>query len=408
MSLAKDLRPVLPILLGAATMLSLGMGVRQSFGLIMPPLTRDIAVSVSDFALAMSVQNLAWGFLQPVAGALAGRFGFRPVMLAGSVLYAVGMLLFAAAQGLLGVLLGAGLLIGVALACTASAIALAVGSRAVSNRSRSVVLGAITASGSLGALLSAPLGQALTVGFGWRAGVLGFFVLVLGMLPAAWIAGRVDRLSLPSAGACRIGQDSPKAALASAFASAPFLVMTAAYFVCGMQLLFITTHLPSYLAICGMDPTLSAEALAAIGLFNVFGGLFFGWAGGRWSKLALLGGVYISRSIVLGWYFLLPPTPATTLIFASLMGFLWLGVGPLVAGSVAEMFGLRWQAMIQGIAFMSHQLGSFVGAFGGGLLFDSLGSYDLAWRLGVTMGLVAGIVQVSFALLRPPPRPAAA
>jgi predicted MFS family arabinose efflux permease len=407
-SLAKDLRPVLPILLGAATMLSLGMGVRQSFGLIMPSLTRDIAVSVSDFALAMSVQNLAWGFLQPVAGALAGRFGFRPVMLAGSVLYAVGMLLFAAAQGLLGVLLGAGLLIGVALACTASAIALAVGSRAVSNRARSMVLGAITASGSLGALLSAPLGQALTVGFGWRAGVLGFFVLVLGMLPAAWIAGRVDRLSLPSPGAYRIGQDSPKAALASAFASAPFLVMTAAYFVCGMQLLFITTHLPSYLAICGMDPTLSAEALAAIGLFNVFGGLFFGWAGGRWSKLALLGGIYISRSIALGWYFMLPPTPATTLVFASLMGFLWLGVGPLVAGSVAEMFGLRWQAMIQGIAFMSHQLGSFVGAFGGGLLFDSLGSYDLAWRLGVAMGLVAGIVQVSFALLRPPPRPAAA
>jgi predicted MFS family arabinose efflux permease len=407
-SLAKDLRPVLPILLGAATMLSLGMGVRQSFGLIMPPLTRDIAVSVSDFALAMSMQNLVWGFLQPVAGALAGRFGFRPVMLTGSVLYAVGMLLFAAAQGLIGVLLGAGLLIGVALACTASAISLAVGSRAVSNRSRSMVLGAITASGSLGALLSAPLGQALTVGFGWRAGVLGFFVLVLGMLPAAWIAGRVDRLSLPSAGAYRIGQDSPKAALASAFASAPFLVMTAAYFVCGMQLLFITTHLPSYLAICGMDPTLSAEALAAIGLFNVFGGLFFGWAGGRWSKLALLGGIYISRSIVLGWYFLLPPTPATTLVFASLMGFLWLGVGPLVAGSVAEMFGLRWQAMIQGIAFMSHQLGSFVGAFGGGLLFDSLGSYDLAWRLGVAMGLVAGIVQVSFAVLRPPPRPAAA
>lgn len=181
--------------------------------------------------------------------------------------------------------------------------------------------------------------------------------------------------------------------------------MTGAYFVCGMQLLFITTHLPSYLAICGLDPTLSAQALAAIGLFNVFGGLFFGWAGGRWSKLALLGGIYIFRSIVLAWYFLLPPTPATTLVFASLMGFLWLGVGPLVAGSVVEMIGLRWQAMIQGVAFMSHQLGSFLGAFGGGLLFDTLGSYDLAWRLGVGMGLVAGLVQVSFALMRPPRAP---
>jgi len=408
MSFAKDLRSALPILLGAATMLSLGMGIRQSFGLVMPPLTRDLAVTVSDFALAMSVQNLAWGFLQPVAGALAVRLGFRPVMLAGSVLYAAGLLLFATAQGLLGVMLGAGVVIGLALACTASAIALAVGSRAVPARSRSMVLGAITASGSLGALLSAPLGQTLIVDFGWRAGVFGFLVLALGMLPAAWIAGRIDRLALPPAGENPSGQASPKAALRSALTNPPFLVMTGAYFVCGMQLLFISTHLPSYLAICGMDPTLSAEALGAIGLFNVFGGLFFGWAGGRWSKLALLGGIYIARSLVLGWYFMLPPTPGSTLLFASLMGFLWLGVGPLVAGSVAEIFGLRWQAMIQGVAFMSHQLGSFLGAFGGGLLFEQLGSYDLAWRLGVAMGLVAGIVQVSFAVLRPPPRPATA
>jgi MFS family permease len=180
-----------------------------------------------------------------------------------------------------------------------------------------------------------------------------------------------------------------------------FLVMTAAYFVCGMQLLFIATHLPSYLALCGMDPMLSAEALGVIGVFNVFGSLFFGFAGGRWSKGALLGGIYLARSAVLGWYFVLPPTPTGTLVFAAAMGFLWLGVGPLVAGLVAEMFGLRWQAMIQGLAFMSHQIGSFVGAFGGGLIFDLLGSYDLAWRLGVAIGLLAGLVQVSFALLRP-------
>ena len=194
MGLMKELRPTLPILIGAAVMLSLGGGIRQSFGLIMPPLTRDIAVSVSDFALAMSVQNLAWGFLQPVAGALAVRVGFRPVMLAGSLLYIAGMLLFALADGMLGVMLGAGVLIGVALACTATAIALAVGSRAVASRRRSLVLGAITASGSLAALLPRPPGQMLPVDFGWRAGVLGFLVLALGMLPAAGIAGRVGRL----------------------------------------------------------------------------------------------------------------------------------------------------------------------------------------------------------------------
>ena len=408
MAVLKELRPVMPILLGASVMLSLGMGVRQSFGFVMQPVTRDIAVSVSDFAFAMSIQNLAWGFLQPLAGALAVRLGFRPVMVAGAALYAGGLLLFATANGMFGLLLGGGLLIGVALACTASAISLAVGSRAVPARVRSLVLGAITATGSLGALLSAPLGQFLTTDFGWRAGVFGFLALSLGMLPAAWIAGRVDKLALSGAATADISAISPQAALAGALANPRFLVMTGAYFVCGMQLLFIATHLPSYLAICGMDPTLAASALGAIALFNVFGSLFFGWAGGHWSKLALLGGIYIARSIVLAWYFLVPPTPATTLVFASLMGFLWLGVGPLVAGSVAEMFGLRWQAMIQGVAFMSHQLGSFVGAFGGGLLFDALGSYDLAWRLGVATGLAAGIVQVAFALLGPPLRPATA
>ncbi len=410
MTLLKEVRPVLPILIAASVMLSLGMGVRQSFGLVMPPLTRDLALTVSDFALAMSVQNLAWGFLQPVAGALAVRLGFRPIMVGGAALYVAGLGLFAMADGMAGVLLGGGVLIGMALACTASAISLAVGARAVPARSRSLVLGAITATGSLGALLSAPLGQTLTTELGWRAGLLGFLALTMFMLPAAWIAGRVDRLSPPVPAPGDVSAASPRVALRAALRNPSFLVMTAAYFVCGMQLLFITTHLPSYLAICGMDPSLSAGALGAIALFNVFGSLFFGWAGGHWSKLGLLGGIYIARSVVLACYFVMPPTPASTLVFASAMGFLWLGVGPLVAGSVVEMFGLRWQAMIQGVAFMSHQVGSFVGALGGGLLFDALGSYDLAWRLGVAMGLTAGIVQVAFAMLRPPPasRPIAA
>jgi predicted MFS family arabinose efflux permease len=186
-----------------------------------------------------------------------------------------------------------------------------------------------------------------------------------------------------------------------AFSNLSFVVMTLAYFVCGMQLVFITTHLPSYLLICGLDPMLSAQTLGVIGGFNVLGSLFFGWAGGRWNKLALLGGIYLVRSLVLAWYFMLPPTPATTLVFGALMGFLWLGVGPLVAGAVAEMFGLQWQAMIQGLAFMSHQIGSFVGAYGGGLIYDALGSYGLAWRIGVAVGLTAGVVQIAFALIRP-------
>jgi predicted MFS family arabinose efflux permease len=179
-------------------------------------------------------------------------------------------------------------------------------------------------------------------------------------------------------------------------------MMAASFFVCGLQLLFITTHLPSYLAICGLDPMLSVEALGIIAIANALGSVFFGWAGGHWPKLVLLGMIYIARSLVMGWYFIMPPTPISTLLFAGLMGFLWLGVLPLVAGAVVELFGLRWQAMISGLAFMSHQFGSFLGAFGGGVLFDSFGNYELAWRSAVAMGLTAGIIQIAFAIARPP------
>jgi predicted MFS family arabinose efflux permease len=401
MPLLQILRPTLPILIGASVMLSLSMGLRQSLGIFLQPLTHDVAISVSDFTLAIAVQNLAWGFLQPLAGAFTVRFGFRAIMMVGAVLYVAGLSLMAGAQGFLSVMIGAGVLIGTSLACTAAAIAMSVAARAVPATVRSTVLGIVSAAGSLGALLSAPLGQMLNEGYGWRTGLVGFVVLSLALLPAAWFAGKVDKIPLPLRASDDIADTSAAVAAKIAFGNASFVVMTCAYFVCGMQLVFITTHLPSYLAICGMDPMLSAQTLGVIGGFNVLGSLFFGWAGERWNKLALLGAIYISRSLVLAWYFMLPPSPATTLLFGAMMGFLWLGVGPLVAGAVIEMFGLKWQAMIGGLAFMSHQLGSFVGAYGGGLLYDLLGSYTLAWRIGVAVGLAAGIIQVAFALVRP-------
>jgi predicted MFS family arabinose efflux permease len=401
MPLLKTLRPTLPILIGASLMLTLSMGLRQSLGIFLQPLTRDVGISVSEFTLAIAVQNLAWGFLQPFAGAMTVRYGFRPIMVFGAVLYIAGLVLMANAHGFLAIMIGAGVLIGMSLACTAAAIAMSVATRAVPETVRSTVLGMVSAAGSLGALLAAPIGQVLNQDFGWRTGLMGFVALSLAMLPAAWLAGRVDGIALPKASPDQIGNASASVAVTTAFGNASFVVMTLAYFVCGMQLIFITTHLPSYLAICGMDPMLSAQTLGVIGGFNVLGSLFFGWAGGRWNKLALLGSIYVCRSLVLAWYFMLPPTPASTLVFGAFMGFLWLGVGPLVAGAVAEMFGLRWQAMIQGLAFMSHQLGSFVGAYGGGLIYDALGSYTLAWRIGVAVGLAAGIVQVAFALIRP-------
>jgi len=247
-------------------------------------------------------------------------------------------------------------------------------------------------------MVAAPLGQSLSAGFGWRWGVLGFAVLALCMLPAAWVAGRADKVPLPAPTTGSADHASALQAVRQALGNTRFLVMSLAYFVCGMQLVFITTHLPSYLDICGMDPMLSAQALGMIGGFNVLGSLFFGWAGGRWNKQMLLGCMYVARSFVLAAYFVAAPTPATTLVFAGIMGFLWLGVAPLVSGSVAEMFGLRWQAMIQGVAFFSHQMGSFAGAFGGGVLYDWLGNYELAWRVGVGLGLAAGIVQIAVAV----------
>lgn len=407
MPLLQVLRPTLPILIGASIMLTLSMGLRQSLGIFMQPLTHDIHLSISDFTLALAVQNLAWGFLQPLAGAMTTRYGFRPIMIAGSFMYIAGLVLMATANGLVAIMIGAGVLIGTSLACTAAAIAMSVAARAVPATVRSTVLGIVSGAGSLGALLSAPIGQMLNEGFGWRIGLAGFVVMSVLMIPAAWYAGRVDAVPLPKPATDEIVDATAMIAAKTAFGNASFVVMTCAYLVCGMQLVFLTTHLPSYLAICGLDPMLSAQTLGMIGGFNVLGSLFFGWAGQRWNKLALLGGIYVLRSLALAWYFMLPATPASTLLFGAIMGFLWMGVGPLVAGAVAEMFGLRWQAMIQGLAFMSHQIGSFLGAYGGGLLYDALGSYTMAWRIGVALGLAGGVIQVAFALIRPsqPPAP---
>src|SRR6266704_6513064 len=194
MPLFKPLRTALPILIGASLMLTLSRGLRQSLGIFLPPLTHDIHISVSDFTLALAMQNLAWGFLQPLAGAMTVRYGFRPIMLVGSVLYIAGLALMASAQGLLSVMIGGGVLIGTSLACTAAAIAMSVAARAVPATVRSTVLGLVSGAGSLGALLSAPLGQILNEGYGWRTGLAGFVLLALLMLPAAWFAGRGGRI----------------------------------------------------------------------------------------------------------------------------------------------------------------------------------------------------------------------
>jgi len=379
------------ILAGAAVMLSLGMGMRQSFGLFQPHLIQDLGVTAADFSLAMAIQNIVWGTTQPFVGMLADRYGVRPVAVVGALVYAGGLLAVLFAESAFALTVGFGVCVGLSLSATGSSLAMAVTSRSVSAAKRSVAMGAVSAMGSLGLTLASPLAQALITSGGWQLALVAFLGLAAVMLPAAFAAGGVDRVPHePTPGP----QQSTLDAVREAVGHSGFMVMAVAFFVCGLQLVFLTTHLPTYLAICGMDPTVGANALALIGLFNVVGSYLFGWLGGRYSKRALLGGIYILRSFAITAYFLLPVSPASTLLFAAVMGALWLGVVPLVNGLVIHLFGLRYMATLSGIAFFFHQLGSFVGAWGGGLIYDALGSYERAWQAAVLIGLIAGCCQM--------------
>jgi predicted MFS family arabinose efflux permease len=397
----------LAVLIGASLMLSLAMGMRQSLGLFMVPITRDLALTAADFTFAIAVQNIVWGITQPVIGAVADRFGIRKVAIAGVFVYAAGLGL-TAIGGQIGLLLGAGILIGVALSATGSSLAMSAAARVATPSSRSLILGIVSGAGSLGTFAAAPMAQSLIVSDGWVLALVGFIGLTAAMLPAAFFAGSADRVA-PGAGGRRFDEPSQtlRGVLGEASRHGGYVVMASAFFVCGLQLVFLTTHLPTYLANCGLDPMLSAEALATIGMFNVGGSYLFGWLGDRYPKQVLLGLVYILRSLAIAAYFLFPASTASTLLFAAAMGTLWLGVVPLVNGLVAQIFGLRYMATLTGIAFFSHQVGSFLGAWGGGILYDMLGSYDRAWQSAVAIGLVAGVAQI-FMDDRPTPRLAAA
>jgi MFS family permease len=383
------------ILIGAAVLLSLGMGMRQSLGLFLTPVTRDLPLTAADFTLAVAIQNIVWGISQAPIGAIADRFGLRATMMAGAAIYVLGLGLMAASGGALALFVSGGF-IGVALSCTASSLALTACARAVSEERRSKMLGVVAAAGSLGTLLVPLITQSLLVHQTWQIGVLFFVILAAVMLPAAFWAGAADRL--PGSG---IAKTTMREMLGQAARHRPFLVMSGAYFVCGLNLVFLTTHLPAHLAICGQDPMLSAEAIAVIGGMNSVGSLLAGWLGSKYPKHILLGLLYILRAFVFTAYFVMPPTPASTLIFAAAMGMLWLSVAPLVSGLVAEMFGTRYMATLLGIAFVMHQVGSSLGAWGGGLIFDATGSYDWAWQIGVLIGFGAGVVQI---LAGGPPR----
>lgn len=388
MSENRTLRSAAPVLAGTAVIISLSMGLKQSLSLFVPAMMSELSISVTNFALAFGIQNLVWGFLQPFAGGLAGRFGFRTVLLVGILCYFMGLLCVAVASNVFGIILGVGVLHGIALACTGSSFCMALASQPVSASTRGVALGIMAAAGSAGALLAAPAGQAVALHLGWRAGVWAFIAMALVMVPAALVAGRVDRLPIPQS--TDLADDAlASQAIRRALRNAPFLLIAASYFVCGLQLVFVVVHLPTYLAADGMSPMIAASALAVIGIANIVGSLLFGMIGTRIPKALVCAGIYCARSIAIIAFLVAPLTPVSVMVFAAVMGGMWLALAPLVSGTVAELFGLRWQAMIQGLALLCHQIGSFLGAYGGGLLFDSYGSYDLAWKIVIALGFAA-------------------
>jgi predicted MFS family arabinose efflux permease len=388
MTAAASRRSMLLLLVLSGLIISICMGLRQSLGLFMRPMTVELGISASTFGFFIALQNIVWGVSQPVVGALADRYGPRPVLVSTALLYAAGLVLMVFSHAVPGGLAVAGFLAGVGTAGTGFGVLLGTVSRATPPEKRSQTVGLVAAAGSLGTMVIAPLGQGLINGYGWHTALFAF----------AAIAACMALLSLPiREQASQAASSSVKQPLGDAVREAMghrgFLFMMLAFFACGFQLVFITTHLPAYLQICGVAPGVAASALALIGLFNTIGTYLFGLLGARYSQKHLLALIYLMRTLFIVVFLLLPVTAASTLVFAAAMGFLWLGVAPLVSGIIGRVFGLTHFNTLYGVVFLSHQLGSFFGAWMGGLVFDRTGNYNLAWGALIVVGLTAFTLQ---------------
>jgi len=382
-------RSVLILLLVSGIIISLCMGMRQSLGLFMRPVTLDLGVSVGTFAFAIALQNIVWGLSQPFVGAMADRFGPRPIVIGTALSYVAGLLLMASSRSALGLEL-AGLLCGIGIAGTSFGVLIGVVARATAPEKRSQTVGLVAAAGSLGTVLLAPAAQWMLDGYGWRtallafAGIAGLMVLLGTQIREPARAADAQPPAVPQ----RIGE-----ALLEAGRHKGFVAMTIAYFACGFQLIFIATHLPQYLEICGVSPAVGAQALALIGLFNTFGTWMFGQLGARYSQKKLLAFIYLFRTLFIALFVTLPVTATSTLMFAAAMGFLWLGVAPLVTVLISRVVGLAHFNMLYGLVFLSHQLGSFAGAWLGGVSFDITGSYNTGWGSLLFIGALAFTLQ---------------
>jgi MFS family permease len=379
------LRSAVVVLACGVTVLILSFGIRTSFGIFLNPVTESLGTGRETFALAMAVQNLLWGFAQPFAGAIADRYGPGRVVATCGGLYALGLYLMATAATPGELMLSAGFLIGIALSGTGFPVVLAVIGRSVSEEKRSLFLGIGSAGGSSGQLLMVPAGHLLLDGFGWVTALLILAAVTSVTVPlAAALAGRSG-----SGGVGLIGEQSIGDAIKEAGGHSGFWFLTAGFFVCGFHVAFIATHLPAFILDKGGTAAVGAAALAIIGLGNMVGSFTCGVLGGRYSKKYLLSGLYLARSLTFTLFMLVPLSDASILVFSAVIGMLWLGTVPLTSGLVGQIFGVRYMAMLFGFVFFSHQLGSFCGAWFGGLVFDRSGSYEPVWWISVALGLAA-------------------
>jgi len=378
----------------AAFIVTLAMGVRQSFGLFLPQMSVDIGISRSDFGLAMALQNLLFGLVQPFVGALADKHGAGRVVLGGALLYALGLIGAAFATDAIGLHISFGLLIGMAQSATTFVVVLGAVGRVVSPEKRSSAFGIVTAGGSLGQFLVVPLASMLLrdIGYHETLWIMAGLVALCGLL-AIGVAGRTDGGSDLMVEV----EQSAREALREAAVHRGFWLLNAGFFVCGFHIAFIATHLPAYLDDKGLGIEIGAQVLALVGLFNILGSYVFGRAGDVLRQKYVLSGLYVARSVVIALFLFLPLTHASALVFAGAMGFLWLGTVPLTSGIVGRVFGIRYLSMLYGIVFLSHQLGSFFGAYTAGLIFDATGSYNIAWGFSIALGLFAGLVHLPIA-----------
>src|SRR5947209_1565522 len=384
--------PLVIILCGCLISL-LGFGPRSAFGFFLTPMSQANGWGRDVFALAFALQNLLWGIGQPFAGAVADRFGMVRVLSVGALMYAAGLALMAYTTSPLTLQITAGVLVGFGLSGCSFNLVIAAFGKLLNERYRTIAIGAGTAAGSFGQFLFAPFGVALIDNVGWQHALLVFGGLLLLIVPMSLaLATRPNASSASDAGTPQT--QSLTSALSEAFSHRSYVLLVFGFFTCGFQLAFITLHLPAYLIDRGLSAQVGGWTLATIGLFNIIGSISVGWLSNYFPRRYLLATNYFLRAVFIAAFVLLPASTVTTLLFGAGMGLLWLSTVPPTSSLVALMFGTRWLATLYGFAFFSHQVGGFLGAWLGGLLYERTGSYDIVWWLAVAFGILSAVINL--------------